>query len=102
VARAGFKRGTGLYSKQDLELLEANAPNKEACERAVIVGGGLIGIELPEMLRSRDIPVTFLVREKSFWDGVLPDGESQMINEQHFRTSYRPKTGDQSQGNCIG
>ncbi len=66
----------GLYSKQDLDLLEINAPNKEVCKRAVIVGGGLIGIELAEMLRSRDIPVTFLVREKSFWDGVLPDGES--------------------------
>jgi len=71
----------GLYSKQDLDMLEANAPNKEACPRAVIVGGGLIGIELAEMLRSRDIPVTFLVREKSFWDGVLPSGESQLINE---------------------
>jgi NADPH-dependent 2,4-dienoyl-CoA reductase/sulfur reductase-like enzyme len=34
-------------------------------KRAVIVGG-LIGIELAEMLRSRNIPVTFLVREKSF------------------------------------
>ncbi len=71
----------GLYSKQDLDLLEVNAPNKEACKRAVIVGGGLIGIELAEMLRSRDIPVTFLVRESSFWNGVLPEGESQMINE---------------------
>ena len=71
----------GLYSKQDLELLEANAPNIEVCKRAVIVGGGLIGIELAEMLRSRDIPVTFLVRESSFWNGVLPQGESQMINE---------------------
>ncbi|SMG30864.1 NAD(P)/FAD-dependent oxidoreductase [Arenibacter troitsensis] len=71
----------GLYSKQDLELLEANAPNSEVCKRAVIVGGGLIGIELAEMLRSRDIPVTFLVRESSFWNGVLPQGESQMINE---------------------
>ena len=71
----------GLYSKQDLDLLEVNAPNKEVCKRAVIVGGGLIGIELAEMLRSRDIPVTFLVRENSFWNGVLPDGESQMINE---------------------
>ena len=29
----------GLYSKQDLEQLEANAPNKETCKRAVIVGG---------------------------------------------------------------
>ncbi|WP_435623558.1 NAD(P)/FAD-dependent oxidoreductase [Flagellimonas sp.] len=71
----------GLYSKQDLDLLEVNAPNKEICKRAVIVGGGLIGIELAEMLRTRDIPVTFLVRESSFWNGVLPEGESQMINE---------------------
>ncbi|WP_222981778.1 NAD(P)/FAD-dependent oxidoreductase [Flagellimonas meishanensis] len=71
----------GLYSKQDLDLLETNAPNKDSCKRAVIVGGGLIGIELAEMLRSRDIPVTFLVRESSFWNGVLPKGESQMINE---------------------
>lgn len=71
----------GLYSKQDLDLLEVNAPNKEACKRAVIVGGGLIGIELAEMLRSRNIPVTFLVREDSFWNGVLPSGESKLINE---------------------
>lgn len=71
----------GLYSKQDLDQLEANAPNKEVCKRAVIVGGGLIGIELAEMLRSRDIPVTFLVREESFWNGVLPKGESEMLNE---------------------
>ncbi|MDX1327188.1 MAG: FAD/NAD(P)-binding oxidoreductase, partial [Arenibacter sp.] len=77
----------GLYSKQDLEMLEANAPNNEVCKRAVIVGGGLIGIEMAEMLRSRDIPVTFLVREESFWNIVLPKGESQMINE-HIREHH--------------
>ena len=71
----------GLYSKQDLDQLEANAPDNKTCKRAVIVGGGLIGIEMAEMLRSRDIPVTFLVRESSFWNGVLPSGESEMINE---------------------
>ncbi|WGK65406.1 NAD(P)/FAD-dependent oxidoreductase [Croceiramulus getboli] len=70
----------GLVSKQDLDLLEKNAPNKEVCPRAVIVGGGLIGIEMAEMLRSRDIQVTFLVREKNFWDGVLPKGEAEMLN----------------------
>ncbi|PQB03515.1 NAD(P)/FAD-dependent oxidoreductase [Aureitalea marina] len=70
----------GLYSYQDLEMLERNAHNNKVCKRAVIVGGGLIGIELAEMLHSRGIPVTFLVREKSFWNGVLPDGESAMIN----------------------
>ena len=40
----------GLYHKRDLDLLEANAPNAQVCKRAVVVGGGLIGIELAEML----------------------------------------------------
>ncbi len=71
----------GMYHKQDLEKLEKFAPNNDVCQRAVIVGGGLIGIELAEMLRSRDIPVTFLVREASFWNGVLPAQESKMINK---------------------
>ena len=71
----------GMYHKQDLEKLEKFAPNNEVCKRAVIVGGGLIGIELAEMLRSRKIPVTFLVREDSFWNGVLPAQESEMINK---------------------
>ena len=74
-------KGTlGMYHKQDLEKLEKYAPDNKTCNRAVIVGGGLIGIELAEMLRSRKIPVTFLVREDSFWNGVLPAQESAMIN----------------------
>ena len=40
-------------------------------KKILIVGGGLIGIELAEMLRSRKIPVTFLVRENSFWNGGI-------------------------------
>ncbi|TBN05669.1 NAD(P)/FAD-dependent oxidoreductase [Hyunsoonleella flava] len=72
----------GMYHKQDLENLEKYAPNNKVCKRAVIVGGGLIGIELAEMLHSRHIPVTFLVREPSFWNGVLPEGESAMINRE--------------------
>ena len=82
-----LKNVQGLYSKQDVDQLEISAPNKKVCKRAVIVGGGLIGIELAEMLNSRNIPVTFLVRESSFWNGVLPDGESQMIN-RHIKNHH--------------
>lgn len=71
----------GLYSKQDLELLEKNAPDNKTCRRAVIVGGGLIGVELAEMLHTRKIPVTFLVRESNFWNNVLPDEEAKMLNK---------------------
>ena len=68
----------GLVSKQDLELLEKNTKN---CKKAVVVGGGLIGVELAEMLRTRNIEVTMLVREKAFWHSVLPFENAKMIAE---------------------
>ena len=43
--------------------------------------GGLIGVELAEMLHSRGKKVIFLVRENSFWNNVLPKGESELINQ---------------------
>lgn len=66
----------GLYSKQDLELMELNTKN---IRRGVIVGGGLIGIEVAEMLRSRNIAVTFLVRDTAFWSNVIPKEEAELI-----------------------
>ncbi len=74
-----LKSVQGLYSYQDLEGMEHHSVG---LERAVIVGGGLIGIEMAEMFHSRHIPVTFLVREESFWNGVMPTEESAMINEE--------------------
>lgn len=71
-------RVQGLYSVQDLEKLEKHTPK---IGTAVIVGGGLIGIELAEMLLSRGKKVTFLVREDSFWNNVLPKEESEMITK---------------------
>jgi NAD(P)H-nitrite reductase large subunit len=71
----------GLYSLQDLQLMEQNT---RGITHAVIVGGGLIGIEMAEMLHSRHIPVTFLVREDSYWSNILPPEESAMIN-RHIR-----------------
>jgi len=70
----------GMVTKQDLEQIEKYAPNNKECRNAVLVGGGLIGVELAEMLRTRNIDVTFLIREENFWDGVLPEGEAAMIS----------------------
>ncbi len=83
----------GMYHKQDLDNLEKHAPNNKICKRAVIVGGGLIGIELAEMLHSRHIPVTFLVREDSFWNGVLPKQESAMINREILKVGIDLRLG---------
>jgi len=75
-------RVNGLYSFQDLEQMEKYS---KGLKRAVIVGGGLIGLEMAEMFHSRHIPVTILVREKSYWSGVMPPEESAMINREIFR-----------------
>lgn len=65
-----------LYSKQDLDLLESTETN---ISNAVIIGGGLIGIELAEMLHSRGTHVTLVVREKHYWNIVLPKEEADII-----------------------
>lgn len=74
-----LKSVQGLYSLQNLEQMEIST---KGISHAVVVGGGLIGIEMAEMLRSRGIDVTMLVRESSFWNTVLPGEESELINQQ--------------------
>lgn len=76
-----LKAVQGLYHKQDLEGMEKYSPTTK---RAVIVGGGLIGIEMAEMFLSRGIKVTMLVRESSFWNSILPAQESALITKHIF------------------
>jgi len=74
----------GLYSLQDLENMETYSRD---LKKAVIVGGGLIGIEMAEMFLSRGIEVCMLVREKYYWDNVLPEEEARMITK-HIRDHH--------------
>lgn len=74
----------GLYSLQDLQQMQQHT---KEIKSAVIVGGGLIGVEMAEMLRSRNIEVTFLVREKQFWNNVLPTQEAELITK-HIRSHH--------------
>ncbi|MDO8367057.1 MAG: FAD/NAD(P)-binding oxidoreductase [Saprospiraceae bacterium] len=80
----------GLYHLQDLEAMERHSAGLSADKaggRAAIVGGGLIGIEMAEMFHSRKIPVTFLVREKAFWNNILPEEEAEMVT-RHIKEHH--------------
>jgi len=76
----------GLYSYQDLQLMEKNTTEHNVSS-AVIVGGGLIGVEMAEMLMTRGINVTFLIRETRFWGNVLPEEEGKLV-ERHMRAHH--------------
>jgi len=64
--------------RSDLDVLEANI---QGASTAVVVGGGLIGVEAAEVLHSRGKHVTMLVRESGFYSNVFPAEESDFITK---------------------
>lgn len=66
-----------LYHKTDLEKM--NRQLSLSPKKAVIMGGGLIGIEMAEMWLSKGMEVNLLIREDSFWKSGLPVDESRLV-----------------------
>jgi len=65
-----------FVSMQDLDRCERLTPSTR---RAVVVGGGLIGIELVECLRYHGVEVTYLVREPHYWPVALGAAEAEVV-----------------------
>jgi 3-phenylpropionate/trans-cinnamate dioxygenase ferredoxin reductase subunit len=68
---------TGLYHLADLKNLEQMV--SPDLENVLIAGGGLVGVELAEMMMSRNVPVSMLVREPSYMNHLFPHKESELI-----------------------
>lgn len=70
-----------FVSMQDLDDCERLTPSTKA---AVVVGGGLIGIELVECLLFHGIKTTFLIREPHYWPVALAKDEAERVGD-HMR-----------------
>ena len=86
-----------FVSMNDLDACEALVPSTR---EAVVVGGGLIGIELVECLVHQGIKVTFLIREPFFWPMALCQQESQLIKEEMCRHGVTIICDDEIQKVC--
>jgi NADPH-dependent 2,4-dienoyl-CoA reductase/sulfur reductase-like enzyme len=76
--------GPGLHyfvTLRDLEGLDADA---RPGQRAVVVGGGLIGVEVAEILLHRGLHVDFVVRESWYFPLALDRQEAELVTE-HMR-----------------
>jgi len=69
-------------SLQELALLEERTAKMGRDNRVAIVGGGLIGIEVAEMIHHRKIPSSFIVREDTYWEMALSSDEGRMVEEE--------------------
>ena len=76
--------GPGLHyfvTLRDLEALDADARKGM---RAAVIGGGLIGVEVAEILHDRGLHVTFVIRENWYFPLALDGRESALVSE-HMR-----------------
>lgn len=84
-------RWSGLDRVRDGIVAFVSLDDLDRCERltpstlnAVVVGGGLIGVELAECLAYHRKRVTFLVREPWYWPAALAAEEAEIVS-QHIR-----------------
>ena len=76
--------GPGVHAfvtLRDLERLDADA---RAGQRAVVIGGGLIVVEVAEILAHRGLRVTFVIRETWYFPVALERREAALVAE-HMR-----------------
>ena len=91
--------GAGLHYFVTLRDLEGLDRAARRGERAVVVGGGLIGVEVAEILHARGLQVTFVIRESWYFPLALDAQESGLVAE-HMRAhgvdvrSPRERRGD--------
>jgi NADPH-dependent 2,4-dienoyl-CoA reductase/sulfur reductase-like enzyme len=76
--------GPGLHYFVTLRDLEALDREARRGMRAAVVGGGLVGVEVAEVLHDRGLHVTFVIREGWYFPVALDRSEATLVAE-HLR-----------------
>ncbi|WP_417330343.1 NAD(P)/FAD-dependent oxidoreductase [Halomonas cupida] len=85
----------GVYGFRDLADAEALATDADQGGQAVVVGGGLLGLEAAEALRKRGMQVTVLQRSPRLMNRQLDDTAAGMLAEELMGRGIRLHTGAQ-------
>lgn len=76
--------GPGVHHFVTLADLAGLERDARRGQRAAIVGGGLIGVEVAEVLHDRGLHVSFLIREPWYFPVALDEQEAALVSE-HMR-----------------
>jgi NADPH-dependent 2,4-dienoyl-CoA reductase/sulfur reductase-like enzyme len=76
--------GPGLHCFVTLRDLEGLDRDARKGMHAAVIGGGLIGVEVAEILQHRGLQVSFVIRENWYFPLALDDRESTLVAE-HMR-----------------
>ena len=89
--------GADLINVMYLDHLEDTRAILKQARRthtAVVVGGGVLAIELVEGLAARKVQVHFLLRGERYWSNLLDEVESRLVEErlEHEGVRIHPNT----------
>ena len=76
--------GPGVHTFVTLRDLEGLETEARRGQRVVVIGGGLIGVEVAEILKDRGLAVTFVIRESWYFPVALEEREAALVAE-HIR-----------------
>ena len=69
----------GVLYLRNLNDAKAIMEAVKTAKKAVIIGGGFVGFEMCEMMRMAGVEVDLIIREKKFWEGVLDEAGSEIV-----------------------
>lgn len=85
--------GPGVHCFVTLRDLEGLDRHAKRGGRAVVIGGGLIGVEAAEILHNRGLHVTFLIRDNWYFPLALDAAESALVTEHMRHVGIDVRTG---------
>jgi len=68
-----------MWTMKDAEVIKNDAEN---CEKAVVIGGGLLGIDLAVAYAENDAETYYLIRESNWWSRGLSKKGGDIIHEK--------------------
>lgn len=85
---------SGLVNFVSLQDLERCERQTRRGMKAVVVGGGLIGIELVECLHHHGVQMTYLIREPWYMQPKLSEAEGRIVEEEIAHHGINVKTNE--------
>ena len=96
-------QGPGLHYFVTLRDLEALDREAKQGMKAAVVGGGLIGVEVAEVLHDRGLHVSFVIREGWYFPVALDDNEASARRRARAGARRRRAAGrDRRRASCAG
>ncbi|HET7692402.1 MAG TPA: NAD(P)/FAD-dependent oxidoreductase [Gemmatimonadota bacterium] len=71
----------GVHTLRTIEDAVALREHARGADRAVVIGGGLIGAEIACALSLRGLPVTLVARERWLWGHIAPESVGRAVGE---------------------